>query len=232
MPWHFPAFQINSFFRLISFQFCLNNYSFRAFQNKNRVEMKKMIFILVALMTVATTGFGQTKYTADLSATQLKWKGTKVVGEHVGTIQLKDGWIKWKKNSLVSGSFAIDMGTLKDEDQTDDKMRTMLENHLKSDDFFGVEKFPVSTLEITTPTAFRNGKAYITGNLTIKGITQPVSFNTTVSEKGNELVFVAPITVDRTKYGLKYGSGKFFSNLGDKAISDEFTLDVTLVVKK
>jgi len=194
--------------------------------------MKRLIFILVALITVAATGSGQTKYTADLSTTQLKWKGTKVVGEHVGTIQLKDGWITWKKNSLVSGTFEIDMGTLKDEDQKDEKMRNMLENHLKSDDFFGVEKFPVSTLVINTPTAFRKGKAYITANLTIKGITQPVSFNATVSENGDELVFVAPITIDRTKYGLKYGSGKFFTNLGDKAISDEFTVDVNLVVKK
>jgi len=194
--------------------------------------MKRLTFILVALVTAATTGFGQTKYSADLSATQLKWKGTKVLGEHVGTIQLKDGWINWKRNSITSGSFEIDMSSLKDVDQNDEKMRSMLENHLKSDDFFGVEKFPVSTLEITTPTAFRNGKAYITANLTIKGVTQPVSFNATVSDNGNELVFVAPITVDRTKYGLKYGSGKFFPSIGDKAINDEFTLDVTLVVKK
>jgi polyisoprenoid-binding protein YceI len=210
----------------------LNNILFRAFQNKNRIEMKRLIFIIVALVTAATTGFGQAKYTADLSATQLRWKGTKVVGEHVGTIQLKDGWINWKRSSIVSASFAIDMNSLKDEDLKDEKMQGMLENHLKSDDFFGVEKFPVSTLEITTPTAFRNGKAYITANLTIKGITQPVSFNATVSDHGDELVFVALITVDRTKYGLKYGSGKFFSDLGDKAISDEFTLDVNLVVKK
>jgi polyisoprenoid-binding protein YceI len=194
--------------------------------------MKRLTFILIALVTIVSTGFGQTKYTADISATTLKWKGTKVVGEHVGTIQLKDGWINWKRNSIVSGSFEINMATLKDEDQKDDKMRNMLENHLKSDDFFGVEKFPVSTLEITTPTAFRNGKAYITANLTIKGVTQPISFNATVKDNGNELIFTAPITVDRTRYGLKYGSGKFFSDLGDKAISDEFTLDVTLIVKK
>jgi polyisoprenoid-binding protein YceI len=210
----------------------MNNSLFIMFLYKNRIDMKRLTFILIALVTIVSAGFGQTKYTADISATTLKWKGTKVVGEHVGTIQLKDGWINWKRNSIVSGSFEINMATLKDEDQKDDKMRNMLENHLKSDDFFGVEKFPVSTLEITTPTAFKNGKAYITANLTIKGVTQPISFNATVKDNGNELIFTAPITVDRTKYGLKYGSGKFFSDLGDKAISDEFTLDVTLIVKK
>jgi polyisoprenoid-binding protein YceI len=210
----------------------MNNLFFRVFLNKNRIDMKRLIFILIALLTVAASGFGQTKYTADPSATILKWKGTKVLGEHVGTIALKDGWINWKRNSIVSGSFEINMSSLKDEDQKDDKMRNMLENHLKSDDFFGVEKFPLSTLEINTPTAFRKGKAYITADLTIKGIKQPISFYATVKDNGNELVFTAPITVDRTKYGLKYGSGKFFSGLGDKAISDEFTLDVTLIVKK
>jgi polyisoprenoid-binding protein YceI len=100
-----------------------------------------------------------------------------------------------------------------------------LVGHLKSDDFFGVEKFPTSELIITESAPFKNNEATVTGKLTIKGITHPVTFKAVKVGTG----YTALITVDRTKYDIKYGSGKFFDSLGDKMIYDEFTLDVKLV---
>jgi|WetSurMetagenome_2_1015567.scaffolds.fasta_scaffold13334_5 polyisoprenoid-binding protein YceI len=194
--------------------------------------MRKIFLILIVLFTAMVTGFGQTRYTADLSATKLRWKATKVIGEHTGSIELKEGWLEWKKNSIISGSFVINMSSLRDEDLKDDKMRSTLEGHLNSDDFFGVEKYPESTLDITSPVIFKNGKATVKADLTIKGIRLPVEFTAALKDDGSELIFTALVTVDRTKYGVRYGSGQFFSNLGDKAINDEFTLDVNLVVKK
>ncbi len=194
--------------------------------------MKRTLIIISVLIAFAYSATAQVRYTADTAKTVLQWKATKVIGGHTGKIELKNGWIDWKRNSILSGAFIIDMKTIRDEDLTDDKMKSTLENHLKSDDFFGVEKFPESLLEITSPVAFRRGEALVNAFLTIKGVRQPVVFTAKVKEEGNELIFTAPVTVDRTRFGLKYGSGKFFANLGDKAISDNFTVDVTLLVRK
>ena len=194
--------------------------------------MKRTLIIISVLLAFAYSATAQVRYTADTAKTVLQWKATKVIGGHTGKIELKNGWIDWKRNSILSGAFIIDMKTIRDEDLTDDKMKSTLENHLKSDDFFGVEKFPETLLEITSPVAFRKGEALVNAFLTIKGVRQPVVFTAKVKEEGNELIFTAPVTVDRTRFGLKYGSGKFFANLGDKAISDNFTVDVTLLVRK
>lgn len=194
--------------------------------------MKRTLIIISVLLAFAYSATAQVRYTADTAKTVLQWKATKVVGGHTGKIELKNGWIDWKRNSILSGAFIIDMKTIRDEDLTDDKMKSTLENHLKSDDFFGVEKYPETLLEITSPVAFRKGEALVNAFLTIKGVRQPVVFTAKVKEEGNELIFTAPVTVDRTRFGLKYGSGKFFANLGDKAISDNFTVDVTLLVRK
>jgi len=194
--------------------------------------MKRVLFITTVLIAFAYSATAQVRYSADTAKTVLQWKATKVIGGHTGKIELKNGWIDWKRNSILSGAFIIDMKTIRDEDLTDDKMKATLENHLKSDDFFGVEKYPETLLEITSPVAFRKGEALVNAFLTIKGVRQPVVFTATVKEEGNELLFTAPVTIDRTRFGLKYGSGKFFANLGDKAISDNFTVDVTLLVRK
>ena len=96
--------------------------------------------------------------------------------------------------------------------------------HLKSDDFFGVETFPTAELDITKVTKTDTGYN-VTANLTIKGTSKPVTFDTVVTKEGA----TAEIVIDRTEYGVKYGSGKFFENLGNKAIYDDFTLNVNLV---
>ena len=113
--------------------------------------------------------------------------------------------------------------------KSDEKL-DRLEGHLRSDDFFGVEKNPVSKLVITGSTPFDKGSATLKGNLTIKGITNPVEFKATMQKTDEGTRFFANIVIDRSKYDIRYGSGSFFDNLGDKTIYDEFKLKVNLLL--
>lgn len=188
--------------------------------------MKKSLLLLALSGLFMTNIVAQDKLTADTQKTTLLWLGEKVTGEHSGTINLKSGWLSWKDNKIVSGEFNIDMTSLKDSEASE-----RLEGHLKSDDFFGVEKFPASKIVITGSTLFDKGSGVVKGTLTIKDVTNPIEFKTTMQKKDDGVWFFANIIVDRTKYNVRYGSGSFFDNLGDKTIYDEFKLKVNLLVK-
>ena len=108
-----------------------------------------------------------------------------------------------------------------------------LTGHLKTEDFFSVEKNPTSKFEITKVTAAGTDRINVTGNLTIKGITEAITFPATVKKEGNSLVAVAKnVMVNRAKYDIRYGSKSFFNDIGNKAIDDEFELSINLVAKK
>ena len=168
----------------------------------------------------------QNKLTADTTKTSLLWLGEKVTGQHTGTIKLQSGWLNLQDNKIVSGEFNIDMASLKESENN-----KMLMGHLKSDDFFGVVKYPVAKLTITGSTPFDKGTGVVSGTLTIKDITNPVEFKASMQKKDDGTWFFANITIDRTKYNIRYGSGSFFDNLGDKTIYDEFKVKVNLLVK-
>lgn len=188
--------------------------------------MKKALLLLLLSGLFLINGIAQSKLVADTSQTKLLWLGEKVTGQHSGTIKLQSGWLNWKDNKIASGEFNIDMNSLKESDNN-----ARLLGHLKSDDFFGVQKFPVAKLVITGSTPFDKGNGTITGTLTIKDITNPVEFKAAVQKKDDGTWFFANIDVDRTKYNIKYGSGSFFDNLGDKTIYDNFKLKVNLLVR-
>jgi polyisoprenoid-binding protein YceI len=188
--------------------------------------MKKAFVFFALLVLFFVNAAAQNKLIADTAKTKLSWLGEKVLGQHTGTINLQSGWINWQDNKIVSGEFAIDMKSLKDSENT-----KMLMNHLKSDDFFGVEKFPVAKLVITGSTPFDKGTGVVSGNLTIKDITNPIEFKAAMQKKDDGVWFFTNIVVDRTKYNIRYGSGSFFDNLGDKTIYDEFKVKVNLLVK-
>jgi len=174
----------------------------------------------------------QEKQMADPSATKISWYGDKIIGSaHTGTIGLMDGWLSTDGNVITGGEFTVDMKSMVNTDIKDEKMRERLIGHLKSDDFFGVEKFPVAKLAITGSSEFIGGKATVRGDLTIKEATHPVEFTALWSKSGDVSTFTATIVFDRSKYDVRFGSGKFFSNLGDNAINDEIKLEVQLVVK-
>lgn len=168
----------------------------------------------------------QKKLNADTEKTKLIWLGEKVTGQHTGNINLQSGWINWQDNTILSGEFNIDMSTLKDSEANE-----RLEGHLKSEDFFGVVKFPVAKLAVSGSTPFDKGTGMVSGTLTIKGISNPIEFKAAMQKKDEGVWFFANIVVDRTKYNVRFGSGSFFDNLGDKTIYDEFKLKVNLLVK-
>jgi len=185
--------------------------------------MKKLV-ILFAIALIAFSALAQ-DVTVNISKSELKWTGKKVTGEHWGFIKLKNATLTIENDIISSGEFNIDMNSINCKDLEDAEWNGKLVGHLKSDDFFSVEKFPVATLIILKSKAFKNGEAEVKGNLTIKGITHPTLFKVRKSDNG----YTATISVDRTKYNVKYGSGKFFDNLGDNMIYDEFTLEVKII---
>jgi polyisoprenoid-binding protein YceI len=194
---------------------------------KNKTIMKKTLLLVILSITFSGILNSQGKLTADKEKSKLEWLGEKVTGQHAGSINLQSGWLDWQDNKIVSGEFNIDMTSMKDYDGNE-----RLEGHLKSEDFFGVQKYPVSKLVLTESTSFEKGTGLVKGLLTIKGVTHPVEFRAAVqkTEEGNR--YFANIIVDRSKYDIRYGSGSFFENLGDKTIYDEFKLKVNLLLKK
>ncbi|MBU2526766.1 MAG: YceI family protein [Flavobacteriaceae bacterium] len=186
--------------------------------------MKKNLFkgALIALVTVAAVAFNDVeKKEVILEKSKVTWKGYKVTGSHYGTVALKSGNFIFDGDKLTGGTFVVDLTTLESQDLSGE-YKAKLEGHLKSPDFFGVESHPEATLEITKATP--NGKnAYnVEANLTIKGQAKPISFP--LSVYGSKAT--ATLKIDRTEYGLRYGSASFIDNIGDKAIYDEFDLVV------
>jgi polyisoprenoid-binding protein YceI len=176
-------------------------------------------------------GTGVEKLTVKTKSSTIKWTGGKVGGSHNGTIQLKEGSLQLENGVLVGGNFTIDMSTITNEDLSGE-YKGKLEGHLKSDDFFGVDTYPTANFELTQSIPQGPGKYKVTGNLTIKGITKEIKFPATVQEENGEYIATADITVDRSEYNVRYGSGSFFDDLGDKVIYDEFELAVKLSVNK
>jgi polyisoprenoid-binding protein YceI len=194
--------------------------------NSKIIKMGKGLLLLALSGLFFINAVAQNKLTANTEKTKLLWLGEKVTGQHTGTINLKSGWLNWQDNKITSGEFNIDMASLKDSENNE-----RLEGHLKSVDFFGVEKFPTAKLVITGSTAFDKGNGVVSGTLTIKDVTNPIEFKAAMQKKDDGVWFFANIVVDRTKYNIRYGSGSFFENLGDKTIYDEFKLKVSLLVK-
>ncbi|MCG8579276.1 MAG: YceI family protein [Bacteroidales bacterium] len=188
----------------------------------------KTKFLLAVLAAFLTINVNAQNHKANIDKTTVKWTGTKVVGSsHDGFIKLSEGHLAVKNDQITSGKFVIDMNSITNTDLDNKEYNQKLVGHLKSDDFFGVANYPVATLEIKEASAFNDNKASVKGHLTIKGETKPIAFEVEKKDK----TYVASIIVDRTLYGIRYGSGSFFDNLGDKAISNDFTLDVNLVLE-
>ncbi|MEZ4978491.1 MAG: YceI family protein [Chitinophagales bacterium] len=160
------------------------------------------------------------------SESSIAWLAKKIGGQHEGFISLKSGSFEIKNDKIVSGSFIIDMHSITCTDISNEEYNGKLIGHLNSDDFFSVDKYPTAQFVVTSATKFNNGKAKITGKLTIKDKTEEISFD--ITQNGN--AYTATIPVDRSKFDVRYGSNSFFDNLGDKAIEDIFTLNLNLKV--
>ena len=169
---------------------------------------------------------------ANLENSIINWKGYKVTGSHEGTLKLKDGELTYTEEVLTGGFFVVDMTSITSTDLEAGKGKEKLEGHLKSADFFGVEKYPMARFDITKVVSRgMEGDYRVSGNLTIKEATNPIKFNATVKKDMKGAIATAAIKIDRTDFDVRYGSGSFFDNLGDKTIYDEFDLNLTLSVE-
>ncbi|MEO6037137.1 MAG: YceI family protein [Saprospiraceae bacterium] len=193
--------------------------------------MKKLFFIPI-LAVLAMSAYVPTNYKIDTGASSVVWTGYKVTGKHTGTVKVQSGNLTYDNGSLTGGSFVIDMTSIRSTDQ-EGEWADKLVGHLKSEDFFGVDKYPTSQFVITRVIPQdTKGNYKILGNLTIKETTKEVKFFASAVETAGTVSASGKITIDRSEFNVKYGSGSFFDGLGDKTIYDEFDLQVSLVAKK
>ncbi len=183
--------------------------------------IKNLAFAIAIIFSFATSNAQQKKINTEKS--NVEWKGYKVTGSHKGTINIKSGSLTFKDGKLFDGEFIMDMTSLVSTDLTG-KYKGKLEGHLKSDDFFGVAKFPTAKLLFTKVKSNGKNGYNVTAEITIKDITKKV--NVAFSIYGNKAT--ATLKIDRTKFDVRYGSTSFFGNLKDKAIYDDFDLVVDL----
>ena len=172
------------------------------------------------------------KFQIQKSSSTVNWTGKKVLGLHTGSINVACGSIELENNKINGGEIVIDMTSIIITDIDDPKTNQDFKGHLFNDDFFSVDKFSTSQLTINEGTALGNNQFQLKGVLTIKDISHPVSFPAKVEVFTDTLHSLGEIVIDRTLYNIRYGSGKFIDNLGDKLIHDDFVLQFKLVAQK
>jgi polyisoprenoid-binding protein YceI len=163
-------------------------------------------------------------YTINPDQSIIVWTGREVTtSKHFGNIYFASGQFEVKSGLISSGEFVVDMTTIDNQDLPEER-RGRLEAHLKSDDFFSVESHPTALLSILSSESVAEGKWMVSGELTIKTFTHPVEFEMSNSNDG----WKANLVFDRSKYEVKFRSGSFFENLGDKLIYDDIELAINL----
>ena len=189
--------------------------------------MKKLFKLLVS-MGLIFLSFCFTlaqSITADTSQSNIRWYGEELTGKtHYGNLSFKSAQIDVQDGVITGGNFTVDMNSLSVEDLSG-RGKTKLEGHLKSDYFFSVDKNPEAKLKITQKAKVEGGVQKLYGELTIKGIQHPIDFTMTLGDNNSA---VAQLTFDRSKYNVRFRSGSFFENLGDKLILDDIKMEVSL----
>jgi polyisoprenoid-binding protein YceI len=204
--------------------------------------MKKTMILLsligLTMMAIANPPAkkADVSYDVDAKASTFKWRATKVTGEHSGVASYSKGTVTVSGNNLKGAEIIIDMNTIDATDLTGE-YHDKLMSHLKSDDFFSVAKFGTATIKVKSATPIKpNGKDannyMIVADLTIKGITNEISFPAIVVVNAKQVIVNADLNVNRAKFDIRYGSSSFFEGLGDKAIADEFNVKVRVVANK
>lgn len=201
---------------------------------KNKLTIS-FIFLLATMFAFdssvkANTSNAVNTSSVDINKSYVGWLAKKIVGQHNGKVKLQEGSVITNNGVLAGGRFVIDMTTISCEDLTDENYNGKLIKHLNSKDFFDVNGFETAELSITKVLKVTNklNTYNLTGDLTIKGITNSITFPATFKTVGKGFEGVAKITIDRTMFDIKYGSSNFFEGLGDKAIKNEVELNVVL----
>lgn len=187
--------------------------------------MKNLKTLAIAILAFTTTTIVAQTKSINTEKSQIKWIGEKVTGKHDGTVDFSSGSLIMSKNKVVGGTFIINMPSIEVTDLKADEGKAKLEGHLKAEDFFNTANYKEAKLVFKSVTPKADQTYAVTADLTIKGITNAVNFDL----KANSTVASTTFKIDRTKYDIKYKSGSFFENLGDKAIYDDFVIKVNLV---
>ena len=190
-------------------------------ENKNNASASSVFIAKVA----------NEKYIIDTKESVVIWIGSNLFGSnsHTGYVNISKGELMIENGQLVGGTVEVDMNTIEDKTHGSDNDFV---NHLKSPDFFDVGKFPISTIAITNVASINGENKKVTGNLTIKGITHPVTFPAKIEVKNGIIKANGKLVIDRTKWGINYKSGKFYDNLADETISDSIEFNIKIVAKK
>lgn len=202
---------------------------------KNALFVLSFLAMFLPVLTLAgPPAKPKDNFTVDTQKSAVKWTAKSIKGGHFGKIRISSGSFQFDGKTISSGSVLIDMNSIAVEDIEDAGRKERLTNHLKNDDFFSTQAFPEARLVITGSKPGKAGQLEISGDLTIKGITKPITFPAAINAKDSQLEAVGTISVDRIQYGIKYRSKSVLdpSALADKLIYDEFTLDFKVVASR
>jgi polyisoprenoid-binding protein YceI len=166
------------------------------------------------------------------ASSTVNWTGKKVLGLHTGTVKVAGGHVEITDGIITGGKVEIDMESVTITDIADKQTHDEFLAHLRHDDFFSVDKFDIATLVISGSNKIAANKYNIHGILTIKDISHQISFVCSVEIFTDFFHSLGEIIIDRTLYNIRYGSGKFIANLGNKLIHDEFVLQFKLIAQK
>lgn len=192
----------------------------------------KNIFLSAVLSIFTLFAFSNSPHIdrvkVDNQKSTIKWIGSKIAESHEGLISIQNGVLLINHGTLVGGDITIDMSSIQTTDMSD-KYNKKLDSHLMNEDFFDVKKHPRSIIKITKATKTEANNYQIVADLTIKGITHSITFDAEVDIRKVAFFAKAKIKIDRTKWGIKYNSGNFFKDLGDKVILDEIEFEINLL---
>jgi polyisoprenoid-binding protein YceI len=179
------------------------------------------------------SAFADGQYLINQELSTCNWVGTEITTKtHTGTLDIYKGSVQVVDNRVSSGFIAMDMASLNVTDLSGGAKEN-LEGHLKSEDFFGVDKHPFAELKLESIKT-KDGQSFAGGILSIRGINHPIAFPVKVSQDGNQLTFDGDMTFDRSKYNVKFRSGAFpdlFPDLGDKLINDDISLSFHIIAE-
>lgn len=199
-------------------------------------NMKKHFLILsVFLISLLLFSFSllSDKYTVSSTDSTITWQGSKVGGTHTGMILIKEGSLLTENNKIIGGNIDIDMSSIFCTDIQDRDDAQKLEGHLKSQDFFDVDKFPLASLKILNIKAIKGKNNYqVKANLTIKNITKEILFPAKIKTENNQIIADIKLTLDRTEYDVSYMSESITGKLKDKFIHNNFDLIIHLIAKR
>ncbi len=175
---------------------------------------------------------GDGNYSFDVTTSSINWTGENAVGKsHQGLLSVKSGNISISGGKITGGQVVVDMNTLTNTDLSGDDKKD-LESHLKGADFFDTAKFSEATYTITSGEKMDAVKYAVKGKLTLKGITKDLNCEINVIANNSDVIVAGGLIFDRSQFDVRYGSGKFFENLGDKLIKDEIILKLEIKGKR